>query len=92
VAAAVGRLADALNNEEKLNQLYSEGAFPDKGRLSNLRRYMPKTRAENVRVDGDTATADVMFEITSTGEQLGPQKWTFVRVGEVWKLQDTPPP
>ena len=92
VSAAVNSISDALRNEEKLKQLYADGVLPDEATLGELRRYMPKSRAKNVRVDGDTATVDVMFEISSTGEQLGPQQWTVVRVGDLWKLKDTPAP
>ena len=92
ISAAVNSISDALRNEEKLKKLYTDGVLPDEATLGELRRYMPKARAKNVRVDGDTATVDVMFEISSTGEQLGPQQWTVVRVGDFWKLKDTPAP
>ena len=92
VAIIVARFADASNDKETLRQLYADGAFPNEQQLTELRRYMPKTRAAEVDVDGDTATAEVMFEITASGEQLGPQVWTVVRAGDAWKLKDTPPP
>ena len=43
-SSVVDSLSDALSNEQKIHQLYADGALSNEATLNELRRYMPKTR------------------------------------------------
>ena len=89
IAAIIGKLSDKINQPEQLREMFSEKAIPDDKTIAELKRYMVKTKTSDVTVNGDTATVDIVFEITRTGELLGPKEWTMVRVGEQWKIDST---
>jgi len=88
VSLAVGRVSEARSNPRRLEKLFVDGQLPEKDELVELRRYMTKTKPKNVTVDGDTASVDVTFEITATGELLGPTTWTMQRVGDSWRVKE----
>ena len=43
-------------------------------------------------ISGETATATVAFEKSSTGEKAGEKTWEFVREGGTWKIKAAPLP
>jgi hypothetical protein len=47
------------------------------------------TRLDSATVDptGASATAQVLFEVLETGDQLGPVTWTLEKSGDDWKVK-----
>lgn len=85
VKQAVSAVAEYKRDAKQFRTLFAEGAAPDEAARNRFEPYM--FYAASADVSGNTATADVQFEVLATGELLGPVQWTLEKVGEKWKVK-----
>ena len=83
----IGHVAEYHVNPKSFATCFAEGSVPDDATRKKFSGLM--TRLDKASVDdaGTSATAQVMFEVLQTGEQLGPVTWTLVKSGEEWKVK-----
>jgi hypothetical protein len=81
----VSSVSEHKLDAEKFGALFVEGTAPDDATRKRFEPYM--CYAVSTDVSGNSATADVQFEVLATGELLGPFQWTLEKVGEQWKVK-----
>jgi hypothetical protein len=92
IADLISDLDDTLQNPKKTAATFSGDAQAKV--TAGLAKYRSLTYSlvgEPV-VSGNTATAQVAIEQSSSGKKLGEKEWTFVKEGEAWKIQSAPLP
>ena len=95
LSALVGDVADAMENSQRFESLFAEGAAPE---AEDRAEYGPPMRfvlVGNPEISDDTATLTVnvvkVDETTEEEEVVREVKWTAVRQGENWWLLKTAP-
>jgi hypothetical protein len=87
IRTLIGRTAELQADPQQFASCFVEGGKPDEALRTKLEGMM--ARLDRVTVDdaGASATADVLFEVLATGEQLGPVEWQLEKVGDQWKVK-----
>ena len=90
VQEAVSEFPDSAADLGEKVGVFVEGAAPDAAGMKPFEAYSPS--AKKVTITGNTAIAEVEFEVIATGEILPPKEWTLEKVGEEWKIKTYPGP
>jgi hypothetical protein len=87
IRTLVGHVAELSESREEFANCFVEGSVPDEATRNEFRGMMTRLSGATVDETGATATAQVMFEVLETGDQLGPVTWTFAKSGDQWKVK-----
>ena len=87
VGEVVSNVSDARNDPEKLKQLFTPEALPDKKWVEEAQG--KDFSASRISINGDEATVEIEIE-NDYAEPLGTATWTCVRDGESWKISAAP--
>jgi hypothetical protein len=90
VRLVLSDVSGAASDPNDFRALFAEGAAPPDAERAKYRPYM--CRANEITIEGNTATALVEIEDGNTGQIVGEKEWTLVREGDQWKLQSAPLP
>jgi hypothetical protein len=87
IRTLIGHTAEFQADPKQFASCFVEGSSVDEALRNKLQGMM--TRVDHATVDdaGTSATADVLFEVLETGEQLGPVEWQLEKVGDEWKVK-----
>lgn len=89
IRETVANISDARGSAERLAELFTEDAVPDKQWLKQTEKR--SFVVENVKVDGDTAELDITIE-DHFGEVIGKQTWACEKIDDEWKISAAPLP
>lgn len=92
IRSLVGAVAETAGSAERFATCFVDGAAPDPAARQRLRGYMPRLDRAELAADGATATAQVVYEVLQTGEQLPAVPWNLRKVGDQWKVESWEPP
>jgi hypothetical protein len=87
IRTLVGHTAELAGSREGFASCFVEGSVPDEATREKFRGMMTRLDGATVDEAGATATAQVVFEMLETGEQLGPVTWTLEKTGDEWKVK-----
>lgn len=85
--SAIGHTTEYQAEPDRFAECFVEGSVPDDATRNRLRGLMARLDSATVSGDGASASAQVLFEVLQTGEQLGPFEWTLTRAGDQWKVK-----
>jgi hypothetical protein len=87
IRTLIGHVAELHARPDDFAKCFAEGSVPDDATRNKFRGLM--TRLDRATVDdaGTAATAQVLFEVLETGEQVGPVTWTLEKSGGEWKVK-----
>lgn len=87
IRTLIGHTAEFQADPKQFANCFVEGSNADEALRNKLQGMM--TKLDHVTVDdaGTSATADVLFEVLETGDQLGPVEWQLEKVDDQWKVK-----
>ena len=83
----IGHVAELHASPADFTKCFVAGSVPDEATRKKFRGTMTKLDSATVDTAGGSATAQVMFEVLETGQQLGPVTWTLEKSGDAWKVK-----
>jgi hypothetical protein len=86
IRTLIGHVAEYHANPKRFETFFVDGAAPDAATRAKLRGMMTKLEQALVDDTGSSATADVLYEVLTTGEILGPVQWKLTKTGDQWKV------
>ncbi|MDY3553346.1 hypothetical protein R5W24_002447 [Gemmata sp. JC717] len=87
IALVVSEFNDAKNNQTKFKNSFAESPPAN---WKQYEKYSFRVKQGSPKVNGTTATATVTIHNESNFEAVGTQEWSFVKVGDTWKLKTAP--
>jgi hypothetical protein len=72
----IGHVAELHARPAEFAKCFVDGSVPDEATRKKFRGMMTRLDSAAVDAAGTSATAQVLFEVLETGEQLGPATWT----------------
>jgi hypothetical protein len=87
IRTLIGHTAELQADPKQFANCFVEGSKPDETLRNKLKGMMARLDRATVDDAGATATADVIFEVLETGDQLGPVEWQLQKVGDQWKVK-----
>ena len=87
IRTLIGHTAEFQAAPQQFASCFVEGSNPDEALRNKLKGMMARLDRATVDDAGTSATADVLFEVLETGEQLGPVEWKLEKVGDQWKVK-----
>lgn len=91
VAGVLSSFGDQASNPKTLKVYFADGKAPPDGELMKYKNKGFELVGEP-RASGGTVTAKVKVTDEMKGDELGQVVWTFVKVGDQWKLESAPLP
>jgi hypothetical protein len=83
----IGHVAQLHARPAEFAKCFADGSVPDDATRKKFQGMMTKLDSATVDAAGTSATAQVMFEVLETGDQLGPLTWTLEKSGDAWKVK-----
>ena len=77
---------------KRWEQIMADPDAIDKSQRKGYTKYFFRTQSTEIEISGDTATFPVKVGDPATGDEVSTVTWTAQKVGEDWKLKDTPLP
>lgn len=87
IAQAVSEFNDAKNSQLKFKKSFAESPPAN---WKQYDKYSFQVKQGSPKVDGVNATATVTIHNESNFEVVATKEWTFVKVGDAWKLKTAP--
>jgi hypothetical protein len=87
IRTLIGHTAEFQAAPQQFASCFVEGSTADEAMRNKLKGMMARLDHATVDDAGTSATADVLFEVLETGEQLGPVEWQLEKVGDQWKVK-----
>ena len=87
IRTLIGHTAEFQADPKQFAACFVEASNADETLRNKLKGMMARLDRATVDDAGTSATADVLFEVLETGEQLGPVKWQLEKVGDQWKVK-----
>ena len=87
IAEFVDYFNDYTVDNKKFKQAFASGA-PSSRKEYEQFRY--EVKVGSPKIDGANATATVNIYNESNHEVIATKEWTFIKVGESWKIKDAP--
>jgi hypothetical protein len=87
IRTLIGHVAEWHATPKSFASCFADGSVPDDATRKKFRGMMTKLDSATVDAAGTSATAQVLFEVLETGEQLGPAPWTLEKSGDEWKVK-----
>ena len=87
IRTLIGHTAELHASAKSFASSFADGSVPDDATRHKFRGMMTRLESATVDAAGTSATAQVLFEVLETGEQLGPVTWTLVKTGDEWKVK-----
>jgi len=87
IRTLIGHVAELHASPDGFASCFADGSVPDDATRHKFRGMMTRLHSATVDAAGTSATAQVLFEVLETGEQLGPVTWTLEKSGDEWKVK-----
>ena len=87
IRTLIGHTAELQADPKQFAACFVDASSADETLRNKVKGMMARLDRATVDDAGTSATADVVFEVLETGDQLGPVEWQLQKVGDQWKVK-----